>query len=291
MSMAARALLDDVKARRESTLPTSSGFSPFPDFDRTLQTLTDEGGGGFSFNLDPKLADEAEVSEPLPDFDLASTVPFHGSYIEAFPALRSGFGFIQPSSGYVHNTNLPIYDPATSRTGSGHSFEEQSARGTGYTGLFNPFSEPGAENASKSSSSYPPGDDEERKVSRFGFAQGRKALTAASHPLLSNPASHASQHQPFYHPTDVQHDAGYQWSTDYHEHHASNSHATSAQVQHAQAQPIFPHARNRLPSGRELSEAQLRNFIQSSQARLNNSGNHGSINGIFTSNLSVQYFL
>ena len=285
MSMAARALLDDVKARRESILPASSGFSPFPDFDRTLQTLTDEGSGGFSFNLDPKLADEAEVSEPLPDFDLVSTVPFHGSYIEAFPALRSGFGFIQPSSGYVQNANLPIYDPATVRTGSGHSFEEQSARGTGYTGLFNPFSEPGAESVSTSSSSYPPAD-EERKVSRFGFAQGRKALTVASHPPLSNPSS---QHQSFYHPTDVQHDAGYQWSTDYHEHHVSNAHATSAQVRHAQT--MFPHAQNRLPSGRELSEAQLRNFIQSSQARLNDSGNHGSINGIFTSNPSVQYFL
>ena len=292
MSMAARALLDDVKARRESILPASSGLSPFPDFDRTLQTLTDEGGGGFSFNLDPKLADEAKVSEPLPDF-VASTVPFHGSYIEAFPALRSGFGFIQPSSGYVPNTNLPIYDPATLRTGSGHSFEEQSASGTGYTGLFNPFSEPGAESVSTSSSlsrlPCPPGD-EERKVSRFGFAQGRKASTVASHPLLSNSLSHASQHQSFYHPTDVQHD-GYQWSTDYHEHHVSSSHASSAQVQHAQAQTMFTHAQNRLPSGRELSEAQLRNFIQSSQARLNDSGNLGGINGIFTSNLLVHYFL
>ena len=292
MSMAARALLDDVKARRESTLPASSGFSPFPDFDRTLQTLTDKGGGGFSFNLDPKLADEAEFSEPTPDFDLASTVPFHGSYIEAFPALRSGFGFIQPLSGYVHNANLPIYDPATSRTGSGHSFEKQSTGGTGYTGLFNPFSEPGVESPSTSLSRLPYSpDDEERKVSRFGFAQGRKASTVASHPLLPSPLSHTSQHQSFYHPTDVRHDAGYQWSTDYHEHHVSNSHATSAQVQHAQAQTMFTHARN-LPSGRELSEAQLRSFIQSSQARLNDSENlRGGINGIYTSNLSVQCFL
>ena len=293
MSMAARALLDDVKARRESTLPASSGFSPFPDFDRTLQTLTDEDGGGFSFNLDPKLADEAEVSEPLPDFDLAAAVPFHGSYMEAFPALRSGFGFIHhPSSGYVHNNNLPIYDPATLRSDSGHSFEEQSARGTAYTGLFNPFSETGAESVSTSSSRLPylPGD-EERKVSRFGFAQGRKATTVASHSLFSNPLSHANQHQSFYHPRDVHHDAGYQWSTDYHDHHVSNSHATSAQVQHAQAQTMFTHTQNRLPSGRELSEAQLRSFIQSSQARLSDSGNLGGVNGIFTSNLSVQYLL
>ena len=288
MSTAAQALLDDVKARRESTLPASSGFSPFPDFDRTLQTLTDEGGGGFSFNLDPKLADETKFAEPLPDFDLASSVPFHGSYIEAFPALRSGFSFIQPTPSYPPNINLPIYNPATPRTGSGHSFEKQSARGTGYMGLFDPFSESGGESVSMSSSCPP---DEERKVSRFGFAQGRKASTMASHSLLSNPLNHASEHQSFYHPTeDVHHVAGYQWPMDYHEHHVSNSHVTSAQVQHAQAQTVFTHTQNRLPSSGELSEAQLRSFIQSSQARLNVPENLGDINGIFPSNLSVQYF-
>ena len=287
MSTAARALLDDVKARRESTLPASSGFSPFPDFDRTLQTLTDE--GGFSFNLDPKLADEAEFAEPLPDFDLASSVPFHGSYIEAFPALRSGFGIVQPTPGYPHNINLPIYDPVTLRTSSGHSFEKQFARGTSYMGLFNPFSEPGIESVSASSSlsrfSSPPGD-EERKVSRFGFAQERKASTVASPPLLSNPSNHTSEHQSFYHPPeDVYHGSGYPWHTAYHKHHV-NSHVTSAQVQHSQAQMFT--AQNRLPSGEELSEAQLRSFIQSSQARLNNAEN---LNGIFPSDLSVLYFL
>jgi CCR4-NOT transcription complex subunit 4 len=293
MSTAARALLDDVKARRESTLPASSGFSPFPDFDRTLQTLTDESGGGFSFNLDPKLADEAELAEPLPDFDLASSIPFHGSYIEAFPALRSGSSFSQPTSGHPHNINLHIYDPATRRTGSGYSFEKQSARGTGYMGFFNPFSEPGVESVSTSSSlsrsPYSPAD-EERKVSRFGFAQGRKASRVASHPLLSNVLSHASEHQPFYHPTDDIH-RSLQWPKDYHENHVSNSHVTSAQIHHPQAQTMFTHTQNRLPSGRELSEAQLRNFIQSSQARLNDSEDLGGINGIFPPNLSVQSFL
>jgi CCR4-NOT transcription complex subunit 4 len=280
MSTAARALLDDVKARRESTLPASSGFSPFPDFDRTLQTLTDESGGGFSFNLDPKLADETEFAEPLPDFDLASSVPFRGSYIEAFPALRSGFSFIRPTSSYPHNINLPIYEPATLRTGSGHSFEKQSAKGTGYMGLFNPFSEPGVESVSTSSSCPP---DEERKVSRFGFAQGRKTSTVASHFLLSNSLTRTGEHQSFYHPMeDVHHGgAGYQWPTDYHEHHVS-SHVASAQVRHAEAQTMFTHTQ---PSGGELSEAQLRSFIQSSQARLNVSENLGSINGLFPSNV------
>ena len=295
MSTAARALLDDVKARRGSTLPLSSGFSPFPDFDRTLQTLTDEGGGSFSFNLDPKLADEAEFAEPLPDFDLASRIPFHGSYIEAFPALRSGFGFIHSMPGYPHNINFPIYNPATLRTSSGHAFEKQPVKGTSYMGLFNPFSEPGVESgstpSSSSRSSYPPGD-EERKVSRFGFARGRKASTAASLPLLSNPLSHASSHQSFYHPAeDVRYGAGYPWPADYHEHHVSNSHVTSAQVQHAQAQTMFTHTQNRLPSGGELSEAQLQSFIQSSQVQLNDSENLGDLNGVFPFNLSVQFFL
>ena len=293
MSTAARALLDDVKARRESTLPASSGISPFPDFDRTLQTLTDEGGGGFSFNLDPKLADEAEFAEPLPDFDLASSVPFYGSYIEAFPALRSGSGFIQPTYGYPHNINLPIYDPSTLRTSSGHSSEKRSARGSGYMGLFNPFSEPGVESVSASSSlsRLPCPPDEERKVSRFGFAQGRKASTVASHPLLTNILGHTSEHQSFYHSMeDVHHGAGYQWPVDYHDHHVSNSHVTSAQVQHPQVQAMFTHSQNRLPLGGELSEAQLRSFIQSSQARLNDSENLNGINGIFPSNLLVQCF-
>ena len=296
MSTAARALLDDVKARRESSLFVSSGFSPFPDFDRTLQTLTDEGGGGFSFNLDPKLANEAEFAEPLPDFDVAPSIPFHGSYIEAFPALRSGIGFIQsPTSGYSPNINLPIYDPATPRTGSRHSFEKQHAKGTSYMGLFNPFSEPGVESVSTSSSlsrlSYPPGD-EERKVSRFGFAQGRKASTVASPPPLSNPLSHAREHQSFYHPTEaVHHGAGYQWATEYHEHHVSNSHVTSAQVQHAQAQTMFTHPQTRLPSDGELSEAQLRSFIQSSQARLNDSEKLADPNGIFPPSCQCLFLL
>ena len=280
MSTAARALLDDVKARRESVLPASSGFSPFPDLDRTLQTLTDE-GGGFSFNLDTKLADKAGFSESLPDFDLASSVPFRGSYIEAFPALRSGFGFIQSTPGQTHDINPPIYDPAKLRTGSG-SFEKQSARGPNYIGLFNPFSDSGVESVSTSSLSrlpYPSGD-EERKVSRFGFAQGRRGSTVASPSLLSNPLSQAGEHQSFYHPTeDVHHGAGYSWPTEYHEHHISNSHVTSAQVQHAQAQTVF----TRLLPGGGLSEAQLRSFIQSSQAQLNDAENLGGPNGVFSS--------
>lgn len=73
MSNAARALLEDVKSRREYHLDNTVPLSPFPDLDDTLRTLTDTNNeyGGFSFNLDPKLAnlDDADVEAlELPDF-------------------------------------------------------------------------------------------------------------------------------------------------------------------------------------------------------------------------------
>ncbi|KAF8163178.1 hypothetical protein B0H34DRAFT_856722 [Crassisporium funariophilum] len=273
MSNAARALLDDVKARRESTLPVSSGLSPFPDFDRTLQTLSGEGGGGFSFNLDPKLADQADATEPLPDFDVTSNIPFHGSYIDAFPALRSGSPYSSsPPAGYSPNLNRPIYDPALSRTASGHLVEKQSTRGSGYLGSFNPFSDPAAENATSSSplsrSRYSP-VDEERKVSRFGFAQGRRSSTAASSPLHSlTPLNH--DQQPFFHaPEEIPHHLLHPWPPGLQSYnHLPVSLSGSPQIQHSQVQPVFLQPQNRpLPHGGELSEAQLRSFIQSSQER------------------------
>ncbi|KXN85494.1 General negative regulator of transcription subunit 4 [Leucoagaricus sp. SymC.cos] len=112
MSTAARALLDDVKARREA--PTSAiGSSPFPDFDRTLQTLSEGDGGGFSFNFDPKLADEVEASENLGDFDPDMTIPYNGSYVDVFPSLRSPINspHIGPPPGLSYPANHSIYDP------------------------------------------------------------------------------------------------------------------------------------------------------------------------------------
>jgi hypothetical protein len=83
MSSQVQALLNDVKARRESTIP-SIGTSPFPDFDRTLQNLAEVDGkfGSFSFNLDPNLA-EAEMEDDTTEFPEA-TSPFHGSFMDAF---------------------------------------------------------------------------------------------------------------------------------------------------------------------------------------------------------------
>jgi len=274
MSTAARALLDDVKARRESALPISSGLSPFPDFDRTLQTLSGEDGGGFSFNLDPKLADEADSAENLPDFDMTSTIPFHGSYFDAFPALRSDSPYTHPPSlGYPQSVTHPIYDPSAARQAPGSMLEKQAVRGANYLGSFNPFSESSADNVASSSSpplrsSYSP-IDEERKVSRFGFARGRQSSTAASsslHPMP--PLNHSNDLQPLYHSPD---EFVHPWPPGLHDIHVPNPLSGSPLPHSAQAQPIFAPHQGHLQSlsGGDLSEAQLRSFIQSSQEREN----------------------
>ncbi|KIM49250.1 hypothetical protein M413DRAFT_59067 [Hebeloma cylindrosporum] len=273
MSTAARALLDDVKARRESALPISSGLSPFPDFDRTLQTLSGEDGGGFSFNLDPKLADEADSAENLPDFDMTSTIPFRGSYLDAFPALRSGTPYTHPPLGYPQTVAHPIYDPSAARPASGSLLEKQAVRGASYLGSFNPFSEPSADSVTSSPSpslrsSYSP-IDEERKVSRFGFARGRQSSTATSSSLHSiPPLNYSNDLQPLYHSPD---EPVHPWPPGLHDIHVSSPLSGSPLPHSATAQPMFvPHQGHlqSLSSG-DLSEAQLRNFIQSSQEREN----------------------
>lgn len=276
MSTAARALLDDVKARRESALPISSGLSPFPDFDRTLQTLSGEDGGGFSFNLDPKLADEVDSAENLPDFDMTSTIPFRGSYLDAFPALRSGSPYAHPPSlGYTQSVAHPIYDPSAARPAPGSLLEKQTVRGTSYLGSFNPFSEPSVDNVTSSPSpslrsSYSP-IDEERKVSRFGFARGRQSSTATSSPLHSMaPLNYSNDLQPLYHSPD---DLVNLWPPGLHDIRVPSP--LSGSPLRAQAQPIFaPHQGHlQLLSSGDLSEAQLRSFIQSSQERENGVAN------------------
>jgi len=86
MSTAAQALLDDVKACREVVLP-STQVSVFPDFDRMLS----ESEGGFSFNLDPKLAstDVGAVGEA--EFGMLEAkvhVSFTGGFMDVFHALK-----------------------------------------------------------------------------------------------------------------------------------------------------------------------------------------------------------
>jgi CCR4-NOT transcription complex subunit 4 len=205
MSTAAKALLDDVKARWETTL-TSTAASPFPDLDRTLETLSAR-DSGFSFNLDPKLAgDDVDNATTFLDFEVEASTPFHGSYLDAFPGLKSSSlpstSFMAPPGlSYSHGPNRAIYDPSNARSLSIAPLEKQSTERSPYTGSFNPF----ADHADDTNSTLrkpqlsPLDDDCDRKVSRFGFAQGRKGSTVASSPHhapspLSNSDSHTSFH-------------------------------------------------------------------------------------------------
>lgn len=274
MSNAARALLDDVKARRESALQAPSAFSPFPDFDRTLQTLSGEGGGGFSFNFDPSLAEEAESAGQLPDFDVASTIPFHGSYIDAFPALRSGSPYLRsPSLGYPQASSHAIYDPLAVRGTSASVPERQTTRGTGYLGAFDPFAETPVEPTFSPlvRSQHSP-VDEERKVSRFGFARGRQNSTTTSSPHSVSPLNYSKDLQPFYQLSDEANSV-HLWSPGLHDVQSINS------LQHFLHQPthILQSQSSLSPANSALSEAQLRSFIQSSQEKEVNANNSSNV--------------
>lgn len=283
MSTAARALLDDVKARRESTLPTSVGQSPFPDFDRTLQTLSGGDGASFSFNLDPALAGN-DVNQPLPDFEVEANTPFHGTYVDAFPALRtpasSSPAFMAPPGlPYPHHPNRSIYDPLAVRPSSVPTLEKPVNGNSSYMGSFNPFAD-GNEDPSPPAvsplrkSQYPPSDDDtSRKVSRFGFARGRQGSTATSSPLHApSPLGHSNGDvQSFYNSTDgpPQSPSLSHWARQDQGYGQPNSAMGSPLVQHMQPAYTQPQTRFQ-PFESGVSEAQLRDFIQSSRDRANN---------------------
>ncbi|KIY48351.1 hypothetical protein FISHEDRAFT_43537, partial [Fistulina hepatica ATCC 64428] len=200
MSNAISALVEDVRMRREYAPATTQTTSPFPDFDRTLQTLRSH-DDGFAFSLDPRLAAETEGEEvELPNPEEEANMPFHGTYLDAFPALRTGLPLFGASPGlsYAHNPSRSIYDPLAIRTGSTapSPIERQSTGSSNYTGLFNPFADTtddplltSKSGLQRSSSSM----DEERRVSRFGFARDRQTVTAASSPShVPSPLSHSN---------------------------------------------------------------------------------------------------
>ncbi|KAH9180244.1 hypothetical protein EDB89DRAFT_2224101 [Lactarius sanguifluus] len=242
-------------ARRESALP-SMGTSPFPDFDRTLQNLAEVDGkfGGFSFNLDPKLA-EAELEDDASELPEA-TLPFHGSFIDAFPALR---------------THSPV--------------PSQASPALSYTGSFNPFAESNESDPSAALRRSGLGDDSSRKMSRFGFARSARQNgnhSSASSPLVSStplsPTESTNHGQHLFGPSPTELGSpSSQWSSyQYHTHplHSRNvSAASSPLVPQAQAQvhgQIYQH----LPSSGRfqpfdqstgISEAALREFIQNSR--------------------------
>ena len=275
MSNTARSLLDDVKARRE--MPAVYIQSPFPDLDRTLQNLTGGDGafGSFTFNLDTKLAAGDDGDDPeVPDFDLEAKTPFIGTYMDAFPALRpsgSASTFAPPGLPYPHNPSRSIYDPLAIRPSKA---DTQSTGGSSYVGSFNPFGE-NSDEANTVSSSRPSSidDDTMRRVSRFGFARGRQG-SATSCPLnVSSPLSisstsvNESTHM-YYNSADVSHSpAPSQWSLQGYNQPGSNM--ASPQVPNVQAQPsnYLPASGRFQPFESGVSEAQLRDFIQSSREK------------------------
>ncbi|CDO68864.1 hypothetical protein BN946_scf185000.g7 [Trametes cinnabarina] len=247
MSTQAQALMEDIRARRESSIATVVQ-SPFPDFDRMLQSLgNDTEFGGFSFNLDPKLAgDLREEDLDLPNFDMDPTVPYSGGFFDVFPALRGGG---QPSAAplmpppgipLASQAHRNVFDPLTGRP----QLERQST-GSSYTGSFNPFGGDGIdEQPTRKLSAL----DEERKVSRFGFARGRQGSAAS--PLHA--PSPLSTHDSLSHVAHLNNVAEYsnhaaqQWS--YQARHQefaqyqSNSAMSSPLAQHMQAaQSPFGH--------------------------------------------------
>jgi len=282
ISTAAQALLDDVKSRRENAPPVLS-VNIFPDLDRTLRMVSGEDNefGGFSFNLDPKLAGEGlNMDIVLPDLEAEANAPLSGGFMDVFPALRPTQpaqvhhprAFITPGLTYPHNPNRSMYDPLPLRS---VPVERQSAGGSGYVGSFNPFGEVNEDpiippQGVSSTSSKSPFNDEERKVSRFGFARGRQGSTAASSPVNpTSPLSASDSHHSFF-PSETTSSAQPHWTLPSHIEHgyttsslaqhtpATRSHSQSQQQQHARFQP-FDH--------NIISEAQLREFIQSSRER------------------------
>lgn len=296
MSNAAKALLDDVKARRESYVPTVAITAPFPEFDRTLQTLSGDGGGGFSFNLDPKLADQSSATDILPDLEMEANTPFHGSYIDAFPALRPNSQLpAPPGLGHPRVPSRSIFDPALNLVlgGSPMSSSSQSDRQSNYLGSFNPFQDgteasTSAHHQSGSTHSHTPSPspapsspfmpfDEERKVSRFGFARGRQSTSVASSPLNGSSIIALSEANTLHssledHPPPPGLSHMRQWDSQRSE-PAYSQPPSMINSPHISSQLSYTHNHNPQPQStfrpfdNDVSEITLRDFIMASRER------------------------
>ncbi|KAF8636710.1 hypothetical protein AX17_003513 [Amanita inopinata Kibby_2008] len=286
MSNAARALVDDVKARREAALPSSVNPSPFPDFDRTLQTLSRGDDGGFSFNLDLKLAGEGR--EQLPIFEDEMDIPFHGSYTDSFSSLRAPVShhpasFATPGLAYPQYQNHPMFDSLNTGSPSITPVERQPSSASSYMGSFNPFSDSNDDTISTSANQRSVLDDDTgRKMSRFGFARGRRGSITTSSPLHSSSPMSASngENHSLFTPGDS-YQASSQWTLpsrqDYAYSHPGST-VGSPLVQLAQPQNITssqaqarfqPFESPDLNINTSLSEAQLRKFIETSREYAN----------------------
>lgn len=276
MSSQAQALIDDLRARREAPVPVSA-VSPFPDIDRTLQVLTggDDAYGGFSFNLDPKLADEdTNTQMEFPGLDAEAGMPFQGNFLEAFPGLANPasptVSFAPPPGlTYTHSATRSIYDAAATRP------PPQPNVTSGYMGSFNPFDS----KEEQSQQQYSPFDDDPtRKVSRFGFARGKQSSAATSPlPPTASLQSDVITHHSYYDSPDLStaNSVSSQWSMSRRQNGdylPPQSRSVSNSPAIRQAQAVSPFSQQQLsqfqPFDNDISEAQLRDFISSSRDRV-----------------------
>ncbi|KAG8701013.1 transcriptional repressor general negative regulator of transcription subunit 4 [Ceratobasidium sp. 394] len=175
MSGAAKALLDDVRARRESAPPVSTQQSPFPDFDRTLSNLS---GGGFSFSFNMGSNNHSRddgASVPYP-----TSAPV--SQESALPA-RGVSGLFDPFRKNEPTSSLPP-PPGLSaaRDASGYSqspLSNNTDSRAAYTGAFNPFAD-GVGTLNRSGSYDSERDAVERTSSRFEFARRQDSFGQSS---------------------------------------------------------------------------------------------------------------
>lgn len=236
--------------------------------------------GGFSFNLDPNLAGEdLNVDAALPDLEAEANTPLTGGFMDMFPALRPPQppvqlhhprAFAPPGLTYPHNRSM--YDPLSFRA---TPVERQSAGGSSYVGSFNPFGEVSEDpivspQGVSSTSRKSPFADEERKVSRFGFARGRQGSTAASSPVNpASPLSASDSHHSFF-SSETTSSAQPHWNLPPHIEHGYTTllaQHTPATQTHSQPQPQQQQTRFQPFDHNIISEAQLREFIQSSRER------------------------
>jgi CCR4-NOT transcription complex subunit 4 len=257
-----------------------------------LQTLSREDGGGFSFNLDPTLAGD-DVDQPLPDFEVEANTPFHGSYVDAFPALRpfgpSPTAFMTPPGlPFPHPTNRSIYDPLAIRPLPISAIQKQpSASSPSYMGSFDPFAEASEVSHAVATSAHQQSfldDDSSRKVSRFGFARGRQAAASIPSPLpVSSQLSNTnSDNQSFGNSADGMSGAPTHWSIRDRQHYGfqQSSALELPLTQHTQSEPMYPRQQTLSQAfDPGLSEAQLRDFIQSSREKMTSTVQHSGLTG------------
>jgi len=192
--------------------------------------------------------------------------PFSGTFMDAFPAVRptsrqQSQSFIAPPGlSYPHSPNRSIYDPLAMRPSP---IERRSTDSPNYSGSFNPFSE-SADGASRAD--FP---DEERRVSRFNFARGRQGSAAHSGLPAEVSALRSSDMRQLSMSLNDNVSSPQQQQWNMHRDEMYNHTHSPMPQQHTPNAPVQQQMNRFQPfdTSMSLSEAQLREFIQSSRRR------------------------